>query len=338
MNAFSAALNGLPADFDAALYLRLNPDVAAAGIGAAAHYLSHGRAEGRIWRSDPLPADFDPALYLDLNPELARSGVDPALHYRTFGRREGRFYRDADPAAAPRREALVVFVHIGKTAGSSLNEVLYRALGPGIRHVETLVDHPSVVARQLAQSGWVSGHLWTGALCGLVRGVTDRPLRLFTLLRDPVEQICSAYNWLLVLAARGPAAEAAMPEDIRAATRAVAATDHGDPAAVIGTLARHGGLFLNHQARAVFGTGAGTMTEAEMRAGLARFEGVGLPDRIGDLAAQMTGCPGIAVPRENASPYRFDKAVFRSPAMTRFLARAHAADARLVALVRAGRG
>ncbi len=42
-------LPGLPADFDPALYLLLNSDVAAAGMDAAYHYLNHGRYEGRAY-------------------------------------------------------------------------------------------------------------------------------------------------------------------------------------------------------------------------------------------------------------------------------------------------
>jgi hypothetical protein len=41
---------GLPADFDRDAYYRLNPDVAIAKLDAAAHYLSHGKAEGRRYR------------------------------------------------------------------------------------------------------------------------------------------------------------------------------------------------------------------------------------------------------------------------------------------------
>lgn len=40
----------LPADFDPALYLELNRDVATAGADPAAHYVTHGRAEGRRYR------------------------------------------------------------------------------------------------------------------------------------------------------------------------------------------------------------------------------------------------------------------------------------------------
>lgn len=40
----------LPADFDADAYYRLNPDVAAAKLDAALHYLGHGKIEGRRYR------------------------------------------------------------------------------------------------------------------------------------------------------------------------------------------------------------------------------------------------------------------------------------------------
>lgn len=41
---------GVPSDFDADAYYRLNPDVAVAKLDAAAHYVSHGKAEGRRYR------------------------------------------------------------------------------------------------------------------------------------------------------------------------------------------------------------------------------------------------------------------------------------------------
>lgn len=43
-------LPSLPSDFDAAAYLRANPDVAAAGVDAARHWLEFGRHEGRPLR------------------------------------------------------------------------------------------------------------------------------------------------------------------------------------------------------------------------------------------------------------------------------------------------
>jgi len=61
--------------FDAAFYLRTNPDVAAAGVDPLRHYLKHGAAEQR----QPHPL-FDPAHYLACCPE-ARNAENPMLHF-----------------------------------------------------------------------------------------------------------------------------------------------------------------------------------------------------------------------------------------------------------------
>jgi hypothetical protein len=50
-----AAMSGpaatqVPADFDPAAYLILNPDVAAAGMDPRQHWMTHGQFEGRSYR------------------------------------------------------------------------------------------------------------------------------------------------------------------------------------------------------------------------------------------------------------------------------------------------
>ncbi|EIZ82170.1 putative glycosyltransferase [Methylobacterium sp. GXF4] len=101
-------IDTIPEDFDPETYLRLNPDVAAKGIDAGAHYLTAGRSEGRTYKLDKvnagsLPAEFDADTYLRLNPDVAAKGVDPHAHYLTSGRSEGRAYKleQIDPASLP---------------------------------------------------------------------------------------------------------------------------------------------------------------------------------------------------------------------------------------------
>ncbi len=75
-------------DFDAALYLAANPDVAAAGYTtdtAYEHYLAFGIDEGR-----DANAFFDTAGYLARNPDVLASGANPLQHYFEFGWQEGR--------------------------------------------------------------------------------------------------------------------------------------------------------------------------------------------------------------------------------------------------------
>lgn len=45
--------SNLPADFEPALYLDLNPDVAKANADPVKHYLAHGIEEGRKYKREP---------------------------------------------------------------------------------------------------------------------------------------------------------------------------------------------------------------------------------------------------------------------------------------------
>lgn len=71
--------------FNSAHYLQTNPDVRAAGLDAAFHYLVHGGREGR----DPGPF-FSTKAYLARYPDVAEADVNALLHYETQGRLENR--------------------------------------------------------------------------------------------------------------------------------------------------------------------------------------------------------------------------------------------------------
>ena len=71
--------------FDAAYYLRQNPDVAAAGADPYQHFMYSGWREGR----DPSLL-FSVSRYLAANPDVGRANVNPLLHYELHGQAEGR--------------------------------------------------------------------------------------------------------------------------------------------------------------------------------------------------------------------------------------------------------
>jgi hypothetical protein len=71
--------------FNSEHYLETNPDVRAAGLDAALHYLVHGGREGR----DPGPF-FSTKAYLARYPDVAEAEVNALLHYETQGRRQNR--------------------------------------------------------------------------------------------------------------------------------------------------------------------------------------------------------------------------------------------------------
>jgi hypothetical protein len=71
--------------FNSTHYLETYPDVLAAGLDAAFHYLVHGGREGR----DPGPF-FSTKAYLARYPDVAETNVNALLHYETHGRQENR--------------------------------------------------------------------------------------------------------------------------------------------------------------------------------------------------------------------------------------------------------
>lgn len=88
---------GRSVEFDEAAYLKLNPDVANAGISAELHYAENGFAEGReteIRDDQTINTNFDAADYLALNHDLFQAfGWDFAAaeqHYNHHGASEGR--------------------------------------------------------------------------------------------------------------------------------------------------------------------------------------------------------------------------------------------------------
>lgn len=83
--------------FDAEFYLDANPDVRAAGVDPALHYLVHGGFE----RRNPGPA-FSTRQYLEHNPDVFALRMNALLHYELHGREEGRLAPCFDPALTAR--------------------------------------------------------------------------------------------------------------------------------------------------------------------------------------------------------------------------------------------
>ncbi len=82
--------------FDPEFYLETNPEVKAAGLDPALHYLQSGASRGL----NPGPS-FSTKDYLHQNPDVAKANANALLHYELYGRSEGRSVPNYDPVAAP---------------------------------------------------------------------------------------------------------------------------------------------------------------------------------------------------------------------------------------------
>lgn len=99
----NSAPEPLPLEFDAEVYLELNPDLKASGADPFEHYSRFGRHEGRPYKKeateshgDPqsLPVDFEEQEYLRLNKDLTGYKGNLTEHYLKFGVFEFRPYRE----------------------------------------------------------------------------------------------------------------------------------------------------------------------------------------------------------------------------------------------------
>ena len=90
------------------------------------------------------------------------------------------------------RPSRVFFMHIGKTAGSYVNDMFIRSLGPAncAEHCELFLHDPALFRRAIADKVFVSGHIYYHDWVRLV-GEADRDFLKITFLRDPLEHIIS---------------------------------------------------------------------------------------------------------------------------------------------------
>ncbi|NDV00959.1 hypothetical protein [Pseudoroseicyclus tamaricis] len=261
---------------------------------------------------------------------------------------------------------LPVFIHVPKTAGSTLNaalvahhasgpfapawralpaplrdnSVLLRRLGPsmggGLPHAGHYEGEPEKLTRLLREARWASGHIQRRRFAPMA-AVAGRSPRWVSVLRDPTEQVASHYQWWIEIHERGWLRFRRYPPFFRDLSRQIRAADNSDPEAVIPFLALHHTLFLNLQADYLMPEGRETPVEA-MPEALATFAGLGLGSDIAPAFRAMTGAEAPPLPRHNASRSRFDRAVFRTERMREFLAEHNALDERLWALAQERRG
>lgn len=222
--------------------------------------------------------------------------------------------------------ALNAFVHIPKTAGTTVNRYLLQDGGPGQDHVEVWRGRPGHVRKQLERLDWVSGHMNFLKMRALLCEGTARPIRFFSAVRDPLKQIASHYNWLIEIHDRGAEFYETHPPHIKEISERIRATDNQSAAAVIKELETAPGLFLNQQARTVFGDTFQSVNPDELEARFSVFDFVASEATLPRLIETLTGRQVGVIRTENKSQYHFDFAVFQSEEMQSFLQERHAAD------------
>lgn len=235
------------------------------------------------------------------------------------------------PLGGARAAPLICFVHVPKTAGTTVNRHLRQWSWRGVAHVERCFANPEAQPALIGNCRWVSGHTPLNRfLAALDICAPERARRFFALMRAPTDQIISHYNWQIEIYRRGEAFYRAHPQSAQEASRRVRETDHTSPAAVIKTLEGLPQLFANLQSRYILG-GDVTAFGDQALTRLSGYEAVMRSADVDRLVEVMTGRRPRVERRENRSRDHFDRAVFSHPELRDFLKEFNSLDAALYA-------
>jgi lipopolysaccharide biosynthesis protein len=126
--------------FDRNWYLERYPDVRAAGVDPALHYVRHGS----VGYHDPGPC-FDTAWYLAYYCDVAAAGINPLVHYLRHGAKESRHARPSEIVIGEVTDAALCCRKLPRAAGEIALFVTHSPDGrlkPHVRHyLEALRRH-----------------------------------------------------------------------------------------------------------------------------------------------------------------------------------------------------
>jgi hypothetical protein len=231
---------------------------------------------------------------------------------------------------------LLVFVHVPKTAGSTVNAVLGLCSPRGLRQCEGIF-HTDAFLGHAADGDWVSGHIGRDAIARRLIWL-NRPVEYFATTREPIAQLLSSLNWHFEIAHRGTESFLARSVAAQHNSAEVQATDFSQLYAVMALLLKHGDGFLNCQARYILGADFESIAGSEITRRLNSYCYIATEQTLADLyqAFGFAEIPRDAdVRRENAAAkYHFDTTIFKTPELRAFLAYHHRHDIALYDLVR----
>ena len=299
-------------------------------------------------RFGQLPEDFNANTYRLLNEDLAQvfdHECQFVLHYLEHGRKEGRRYKVEIFSALDKTTIqyvtqhtsplpLLVFVHVPKTAGPTVNAVLDRCSPRGLSHCEEIAYTDAFLDRAF-DCDWLSGHIYRDAFAGRLTWL-NRPVEYFASTREPIAQLLSSINWHFEISHRGTflADPVAAQRDIAE----VQATDFSQVSAIMALLLKFDSGLLNCQARCILGSDFDSISDSEITRRLNSYCYIATEQTLADLyqAFGFAEIPRDAKElRENAaSKYHFDTTLFQTPELRAFLAYHHRHDIALYDLVR----
>lgn len=222
----------------------------------------------------------------------------------------------------------MVFIHVPKAAGSTVNAHLARWSSDGLDHAERYADQPDKISRMIPRLDWISGHLALNRMLSLI-GPTERELKIYGTMRPPMHHAAAQYNWQIEIFHRGARKYRAHSEPIRELSERIRASDNGDAQVVIDNIMFRRGLFLNIQSRFLLGDDiVPNCKEPPASERLSMYHKVALPWEVDTMLEEITGLPPAAR-QENVSRRHFDRGIFQRGEVREFLLKKSRFDFRL---------
>ncbi|WP_289043988.1 hypothetical protein [uncultured Aliiroseovarius sp.] len=229
---------------------------------------------------------------------------------------------------------ITAFIHVPKTAGSTVNSYLQQSGTAGVAHVEALFKQPDKVKSAIARYRWVSGHVTFPKMRATLSKASRRKVRYFTAIRSPDKQIMSHLNWLIEIYHKGGKFYDNHPPAVKRISERIRTSDTSDPRVIVELLNSAQGLFLNCQSRFVLGPDRGNLSHDEMAQRLEVYEMIGTEGTLPLLIERISGIEYQDSERKNVSPYHFPAEVFRDSFVVDYLRERNAADEALYEYVK----
>src|SRR3546814_7394188 len=86
---------------------------------------------------------------------------------------------------------LIVFIHVPKTAGSTVNAIMKGHSPNGRGHIEELLDEDMEFKKAVNNLDWMSGHVSRDRIAIRIREVSRRPVRFFACVRNATDHLAS---------------------------------------------------------------------------------------------------------------------------------------------------
>jgi hypothetical protein len=214
---------------------------------------------------------------------------------------------------------LVFFVHIPKTAGSTVNVYLKQHLGKGYVHCEHFIQLEEKLRKRSTKANWMSGHVHFDMASARLSEIGVQDIRFYSCVRKPDAQVMSHLNWLMAIRHKSRLFFKRHPKILQDISNDVSAVGLGNKQQVIQILQKYHWLFLNTQWNTIF-TPEYETTEKTVVKRLADFNYIGTETTIPDLILAITG-KHITQPKvTNKSKYYFDTSIFEEEELKDFLA------------------